>query len=78
MHKTKRELRQLPAHALLEELEATYLLWRFSDRNTALEGSLAQYFGRLTSELDRRRRRALVGVCTCELCWELLEVDNCF
>jgi hypothetical protein len=69
MHLTKRELRQLPLHALLDLAEATYLLWRFEDRNSALEGSLAVYCDRIFQEVNRRRRRAISSSCTCEVCW---------
>jgi hypothetical protein len=71
MHKTKGELRRLPVHELLDILEAVYIEWRFSTRDTALEGHLGAYFRRVADEVDRRRRRGLVGSCTCMVCFEL-------
>lgn len=74
MHKSKRELRQMPTHALLDLLETVYLEWRFCDRKSALEGSLAHYFRTIAFEVDRRRRRDLVGSCTCSTCMELRQL----
>jgi hypothetical protein len=73
MQKTKSELRRMPLHELVDTLESTYLLWRFEDRNSALEGSLAIYYQRLVQELSRRRRRRLSVSCTCQLCWSYAE-----
>jgi hypothetical protein len=73
MHLTKRELRSLPMHALVDVVELLYVEWRFSGRHSALEGSAAVQFHRAAAELDRRRRRALVGRCTCEVCCRILE-----
>jgi hypothetical protein len=71
MHLTRRELRAMPLHALIDLLEVIYLEWRFSDRDSALEGSLGRYFERIAVEVDRRRRRALTGSCTCQTCMEI-------
>lgn len=71
MQKNKRQLRAMPLHALLDHLEVTYLEWRFSDSETALEGRTRAYFQRVAEEVDRRRRRLLVGSCTCQTCMEL-------
>ena len=71
MMKTKRELRAMPLHELVDHLEATWLLWRFSGTESALEGSLGAAFWRVACEVDRRRRRAITGSCTCMLCCQL-------
>jgi hypothetical protein len=73
MRLTKRQLRALPLHELVDLVEGVYLSWRFSDRHSALEGAQAIYFSQLMAEVDRRRRRALTGSCTCELCFAVVE-----
>jgi hypothetical protein len=70
MQLTRREIRQLPLHDLVDRLEATYLLWRFEDRHSALEGSLAVELDRLIHEVRRRRTKRLATGCTCQICWD--------
>jgi hypothetical protein len=71
MHHSKRDLRAMPLHQLIDLLEVTYLAWRFEDRDSALEGVHHVAFVRVANEVDRRRRRLLVGSCTCSTCFEL-------
>lgn len=73
MHLTKRELRALPIHALIDLVELLYVEWRFSDRDTALEGTMAAAFQRAAHELDRRRQRLLRGKCTCAVCFAFVQ-----
>lgn len=63
----------MPLHELIELLESVYLAWRFSDQHSALEGSTAAYFSRIAAEVDRRKRRAITGRCTCALCFAVVE-----
>jgi hypothetical protein len=58
-------------HDLVDLVEKLYVEWRFCGHERALEGSLASYFHRAAAELDRRRRRDLVGTCTCMTCMDL-------
>lgn len=62
----------MATHDLLDALEASWIRWRFADEHSALEGASAVLLSRLCAELDRRRRRQLLGRCTCAVCWDAI------
>lgn len=73
MHVTKHHLRTMPLHELIDLVEQLYLRWRFSGPRSPVENEASRLFTMAAAELDRRRRRALRGSCTCQLCMDLID-----
>lgn len=76
MMKSKRELRAMPHHLLVQHLELAWCEWRFADRSTREEEVWGAEVRKAMAEVDRRRRRRLLGRCTCSICMDMREAFN--
>lgn len=77
MYKSKRDLRAMPHHLLIQQLELAWCEWRFAERSTVEEAGWAAEVRKCMAEVDRRRRRRLLGRCTCSICMDMREAFNC-